>query len=594
MEDEVKTVTPSEAPQTAFDRIRTMVEQPDFSVPEIKTIDDVMLETPMAFDKDIAHKMVDMAQIRESAGEQSAVAVENFLTNIGGLGEKMALGFGQYINNMTGNTIGEDLNRAIYDSMTQRLEDMAYNEESVGGIRSDLAKFVSGALSMSEYVVLGLIPYAGLGVIGAEALGEGAYNDMKAYADENEGSLDGYVAEGKDVALNTLNAIAQTAIERIGGAANPKLFQNAFSGNLKSAVRKGLIEGAKGFGQEFTQSGLTEVNEWLKGHQEWQDVVAKSHQYVEDGVIGGILQGMVGGAVHFNGRVKAQQGFAQVLAEANGRKTPNKKDNDLASQYVDNYEQGVASAVTTEILDKVDEQTAGDRTQEQMDKTVAKVGRKLNEQGLATATEKDGVITVNTPNIETGTIDTEIYVPEEQAQDSQFFTPDSEFKSESGKKSASGVQKTLQKQFGDKVKVNKLNKMSVKDTIEKATKRIEQDKQSVIDLLNDENANKLDRATAYHALAQQITSENDIDLLNTLADEKIAKLGRELGQAVAMLDIKDDTGFNIIEVARDMKDAKGIITEEQLNKEIGKIGLDKVVLSDNDVNELRKSTECEL
>ena len=594
MEEEIKQNETVEVPQTAFSRIRNMVESPDFQVPQIKSLNDVMLETPMPINKELAHKMVDMAQIREDAGEQSAVAIENFLTNAGGFGDRMQLGIGQYINNMTGNTIGEDWQNAIYKSMSMRLEDMGYAEDSVGGIRSDLAKFTSGAMSMGEYMILGLIPYVGLAAMGADVLGESAYNDMKAYADEHDGSLEGYVAEGKDVALNTLNAIAQVAIERYIGVANPKFFSNVFSGSLKTAVRKGLVEGASGFAQESSQSALTEVNEWLKGHQDWQDVVAKSHQYIEDGVIGAILQGSVGGAIHFNGRLKAQQGIAETIAKANGREVPNKKDNKLASDYLDNYEQGITSAVTTEVVDMVDGQTASDRTQDQISKTISRVGRALNEQGIATATEDNGVITINTPNTEKGTIDTEIYVPEEQAQGSQFFTPDSEFKVESGKKSASRVQKTLQKQFGNKVKVDKLQKMSIKDTVAKATEKIEQNKQSVVDLLNDKNANKLDRATAYHALAQQITDENDIDILRSLSDPEVAKFGRELGQAVAMLDIQDDTGFNVIDVAREMRNAKGEITEQQLNEEIEKIGLDKVKLSDNNIKELKQLTECEL
>lgn len=594
MEDEVKETEQVAAPQTAFDRIRSMVEQPDFTVPKIKTLQDVMLETPMPVDADIAHDMVERARIREDAGEQSAVAIENFLTNISGMGDRMQLGVGQYINNMTGNTIGKDWQNAIYNSMKLRMEDMEYNEAAVGGIRSDLAKLVSGATSMAEYAILGLVPYVGLGVMGADILGETAYNDMKAYADAHEGSLDGYVAEGKDVALNTLNAIAQTAIERYLGVAHPKFFSNVFKGSLKSAVRKGLVEGASGFAQESSQSALSDVNEWLKGNKDKQEVVANIHQWIEDGVIGAILQGSLGGALHFNGRLKAQQATAQILAEANGREVPNKKDNALASQYVDNYEQGVTSAVTTEVLDTVNEQTAGDRTPEQIDKILTKVGRALNEQGYSTATEKDGVITVNKPNTKTGTVDTEIYVPEEQAQGSQFFTPDSEFKTESGKKSASKLQKSLQQQFGENVKVDKLQKMSMKDTLEKANKRIEENKQSVIDLLNDKNANKLDRATAYHALAQQITNENDIDLLDTLSSEEVAKFGRELGQAVAMLDIKDDTGFNVIDVAREMKRAKGALTEKQINQEMEKIGLNKVKLSAQDVKELKQMTECEL
>jgi hypothetical protein len=594
MEDEIKQNESVEMPKTAFDRVRNMVESPDFQVPQIKSLNDVMLETPMPMDKDLAHKMVDMAQIRESAGEQSAVAIENFLTNVGGFGDRMKLGIGQYINSMTGNTIGKDWQDAAYKSMNMRLEDMAYAEDAVGGMRSKLAKLVSGATSMAEYAILGLVPYVGLGVMGADVLGESAYNDMKAYADEHDGSLEGYVAEGKDVALNTLNAIAQTAIERYLGVANPRFFSNVFSGSLKSAVRKGLVEGASGFAQESSQSALTEVNEWLKGHQEWQDVVAKSHQYIEDGVIGAILQGGIGGAIHFNGRLKAQQGIAETIAKSNGRDVPNKKDQELASKYVDNHEQGVASAITNEVVDMVDGQTASDKTPDQMNKTITTIGRALNERGIATATEDNGVITVNTPNSEKGTIDTEIYVPEEQAQNSQFFTPDSEFKVESGKKSASKLQASLKAQFGDKVKVDKLQKMSVKDTVAKATERIEQNKQSVVDLLNDKNANKLDRATAYHALAQQITDENDIDILRSLSDPEVAKFGRELGQAVAMLDIQDDTGFNVIDVALEMRNAKGEMTEQQLNDEIGKIGLDKVKLSDQNIKELKQSTECEL
>lgn len=578
MEEEMSVVEPQqtavpetnvvevETPETRADRIRNLTKQPDYSVPDIQTLDDIMLESPMPMAPELAHKMVDMAQIKKDAGEQSAIVVENFLTDLGGLGDKASLAFGQYVNLFTGGTIGNELNQAAFDSMMMRLEDMGYAEDSVGGVRSLLAQLVGGTLSMTELALVGLASggYGALAQMGVESLGQAAFNDMKKYAEEHDGDMTGYVASVKDVALNTANAMLQVAIERNFGVGSPRFLHGMSRGFWK--------EGLSGAAQEFSQDVLSDFNEYLKGNIEAQDAIESVHQWIQDGVVGGVLQGVLGAATHWNARNNAKNGLAKEIAKSNGRETPNEKDMQLATKYVNNIENQEVSALTSEIVDGVDEQTAGDKTPEKLEKTITAIGRKINELGGSTATEKDGVITV-TSSDEKGKLQSEIYVNPETAENSEFYTPDSEFKTESGKKSASKVQQTLRKTFGDKIDVQKLDKMDTKATVAKATNRIHQDKQSVIDLLNDENANKLDRAAAYHALAQEITSENDIDLLNTLSDPKIAKFGRELGQAVALLDIKSDTGFNVIEVARAMRAAKGEMTEQQLNNEIASMGI---------------------
>lgn len=333
------------------DRIRNLVETPDFEIPEYEPLDSVVKNYHMTIDPDVARDMVQRAGIHRSAGAQTAVAIENALMDLGGLGDQMDIAFGNIENYVSGGTVGKDLQDIAYKSIDMRMADMSRNADSVGGIESFMAKLAAGGLSMVELALVSAATYGagGLAQMGVQAMGEGTYNDMKAYADKHDGSIEGYVPEGADIALNFANALLQAGIEAKFGVASPRFLHGASRGLVK--------EGLSGALQESSQSLVSDINEVLKGNQEWQSIVENAHGYIEDAVIGGLLQGTLGAATHYNAHAKAVNDFSNVFAWARGRKTPNKQDIKDATSYVNAKENEDAVAMTEEFKRVFDEQT---------------------------------------------------------------------------------------------------------------------------------------------------------------------------------------------------------------------------------------------
>lgn len=333
------------------DRIRNLVEAPDFEIPEYEPLDSVVKNYHMTIDPDVARDMVQRAGIHRSAGAQTAVAIENALMDLGGLGDQMDIAFGNIENYVSGGTVGKDLQDIAYKSIDMRMADMSRNADSVGGIESFMAKLAAGGLSMVELALVSAATYGvgGLAQMGVQAMGEGTYNDMKAYADKHDGSIEGYVPEGADIALNFANALLQAGIEAKFGVASPRFLHGASRGLVQ--------EGLSGALQESSQSFVSDINEVLKGNQEWQSIVENAHGYIEDAVIGGLLQGTLGAATHYNAHAKAVNDFSNVFAWARGRKTPNKQDIKDATSYVNAKENEDAVAMTEEFKRVFDEQT---------------------------------------------------------------------------------------------------------------------------------------------------------------------------------------------------------------------------------------------
>ena len=333
------------------DRIRNLVEAPDFEIPEYEPLDSVVKNYHMTIDRDVARDMVQRAGIHRSAGAQTAVAIENALMDLGGLGDQMDIAFGNIENYVSGGTVGKDLQDIAYKSIDMRMADMSRNADSVGGIESFMAKLAAGGLSMVELALVSAATYGagGLAQMGVQAMGEGTYNDMKAYADKHDGSIERYVPEGADIALNFANALLQAGIEAKFGVASPRFLHGASRGLVK--------EGLSGALQESSQSFVSDINEVLKGNQEWQSIVENAHGYIEDAVIGGLLQGTLGAATHYNAHAKAVNDFSNVFAWARGRKTPNKQDIKDATSYVNAKENEDAVAMTEEFKHVFDEQT---------------------------------------------------------------------------------------------------------------------------------------------------------------------------------------------------------------------------------------------
>lgn len=157
----------------------------------------------------------------------------------------------------------------------------------------------------------------------------------------------------------------------------------------------------------------------------------------------------------------------------------------------------------------------------------------------------------------------------------------------------SRLQKSLKTKFGDSIQVDKLETINKADTLENARRWISQDRAGAWDAMTNPNTNILDKTTLYNAFVEM--AENDAQLLQDLARHKdLAKEVREYGQAVAMLDITSESGFDMVKIMENMQKAKGEMTQEQFNAELEKLGLNDAELDQADVNALENETGCKL
>lgn len=372
--------------KTAADRFREIVTMPDFGVPEVRPNDEIFAEAPTPLPLDLAHSLVDGAKIREGLGEQTAVAVENALTSIGGLGDQATLAFGQLTNYITGNSLGEDFMEPAFKSLEMRKEDMMYAEDSVGGIRNLIAQLGGGAVSMGELFLTSLAT-GGVGAylqMGVEAFGEGAYNDMKKYADEHDGSLKGYEPKTMDVAINTANAFLQGYIEKHFGVGK-KSFINGWEDPLLKAIAKETIGG---FEQEAAQSFLSDLAEVAKGNEQGSILLENAENYLRDGIVGAILQGSLGAATYHYNHNNAVKNVATARAMAKGRETPNAEDMSLAKNIVNAKERGYASGLTQELKSAFDASTGEGQLQAKIANALKKAAE-TKELDLDTANETE-------------------------------------------------------------------------------------------------------------------------------------------------------------------------------------------------------------
>ena len=351
--------------KTAADRFRETVNMPDFGIPEIQTNDEIFKQAPTPIPLDVAHKLVDGAKIREDVGEQTAVAVENALTGIGGFGDQAILAFGQLTNAVTGNALGTDFMETATKNLEMRMEDMQYAEDSVGGVRNLVAQLAGGAVSMGELLLVSAAT-GGMGgylQMGVQAFGEGAFNDMEKYKAEHDGSLKGYEPKSADVAINAGNAILQAVIERKFGVSSPRFFVGA---------SRGLIgEGASGFLQEASQSALADLAEYAKGNKEVAGWLDDAEGWIRDGIVGGLLQGGLGAATYNYNHNNAIKFVAKARAQSQGRETPNKEDSTFAKNIVNAKERGYASVLANEFKAAFDANTGEGKLQ-------AKIATELN------------------------------------------------------------------------------------------------------------------------------------------------------------------------------------------------------------------------
>ena len=100
------------------------------------------------------------------------------------------------------------------------------------------------------------------------------------------------------------------------------------------------------------------------------------------------------------------------------------------------------------------------------------------------------------------------------------------------------------------------------------------------------------RTYLYKAFAQE--AMNDADLAVELANIDMGQAVREMGQAIQALDIRNESGFDTLEIMRNIEKSKGKMSTEELNKEVESMGLDMIELSQADIDEIEFDTECKL
>lgn len=162
----------------------------------------------------------------------------------------------------------------------------------------------------------------------------------------------------------------------------------------------------------------------------------------------------------------------------------------------------------------------------------------------------------------------------------------------SDKTTASKLQQSARKFFGDDVQVQQLATLDTEATLENFTNWIKRDRAGAWDAMMSPNTSPIYQAYLYKAFAQE--AMNDASLAVELANVNIAKSAREMGQALQALNINNESGFDMMEIIRNLEKSKGEISQEEINNSIAESGVFDVELSEEETNELENQTECKL
>ena len=160
------------------------------------------------------------------------------------------------------------------------------------------------------------------------------------------------------------------------------------------------------------------------------------------------------------------------------------------------------------------------------------------------------------------------------------------------KTTASKLQQSAKKWLSDKVEVQQLTTLDTQATLENFKNWIARDRQGAWDAMMNPDTRPIYRTYLYKAFAQE--AMNDSDLAVELANIDMGQAVREMGQAIQALDIRNESGFDTLEIMRNIEKSKGKISTEELNKEVESIGLDMIELSQADIDEIEFDTECKL
>lgn len=179
----------------------------------------------------------------------------------------------------------------------------------------------------------------------SEIMGGGAFESIKKYIeDTGDTKLEYYDGDAKGVALDALNATIQNIIEY-------KLGVNRFFRNPRAASKYG--EWLNGFAQEFTQGGVNDIFEFIKGDQKASAILENLPQNLLEGLIGAILQGGTGTAIyHYYHTQGVNQLTDIIMSQATEENPISEQDaRAFAEKKIVELEEGLVNDMTHEIID---------------------------------------------------------------------------------------------------------------------------------------------------------------------------------------------------------------------------------------------------
>lgn len=186
---------------------------------------------------------------------------------------------------------------------------------------------------------------ASLGEMSSEIMGQGALQSIRKYIEETgDTKLEFYDGDAKNLALDALNTTLQNVIEYKWGVGR-------FFKNPRIVSKYG--EWLNGFVQEFTQGGVNDIFEYIKGDQEAKAIIENLPQNILEGLIGAVLQGGTGTAVYHFYHTNAVNDLTSVIMGQSTAENPiSEKDaRAFAEKKIVELEEGIVNDMTHEIID---------------------------------------------------------------------------------------------------------------------------------------------------------------------------------------------------------------------------------------------------
>ena len=239
----------------------------------------------------------DIKNIKSDAGTIAWNTFRKSVLDLNSFGDKAEMALGNTLAGISGNTLGTEMRDRAADNLMKTMEDSRFIDANYGDADSWTARWVGGAMSMGEMIAIGMLtsPVGLGGYVGTLSLSDGALNDAVKYAEEHDGSLEGYKTDSVNLALDYGNAVFQVASELMlgtGRIVNGKFLK---AGKTASAIAKETLDN---FIQESTQGLASDVTEVLKGNQDIDVLKENAAGYIKDGVVAGVLGGVIGGSAY--------------------------------------------------------------------------------------------------------------------------------------------------------------------------------------------------------------------------------------------------------------------------------------------------------